>query len=260
MNRMRVAIVEDEKPAARLLYNMIKELRPDWTVDILNGSIDSACGWFDVNPHPDLLFLDIHLSDGNSFLFLERSRPKSAIIFTTAYDEYAVRAFTVNSIDYILKPIRKERLETAIKKYEGLVGLRATGVNPFPDLSEILRSISKKEEKKYRSRFLIYAADKMVTLNVRDIAFFYSDNKVAVAVTFDSREYALDLSLDRIMSQLDPDVFFRINRQMVISIDAIIRIEPYHSGKLVVSTKPKYREKVLVSKEKAAAFKIWLNF
>lgn len=258
MNDITVAIIEDEKPAARLLENMIRQLRPEWKVVQVPGSIEEAVKWFASNPHPDILFLDIQLSDGNSFLFVEQAMPESLIIFTTAYDEYAVRAFSVNSIDYLLKPVRLERLESAILKFERLKGMHPGGTglgNVLDTLKDMLNP-----GKKYRTRFLIDCNDRFITLPVSDVAFFYSRNKITFATATSGREYAVDLSLDRLVEQLDPDKFFRTNRQSIVNMEAITRVEPYFQGKLVVHTRPECPEKIIVSKEKQMLFKMWLNY
>ena len=225
MNNIQVAIIEDEKPAARLLEGMIKKLRPQWDIIKIPGSIESSVAWFASHPHPDIVFLDIQLSDGNSFLFIEQVCPTSLIIFTTAYDEYAVRAFTVNR----------------------------------NDLLEVLHSLTY-PGKKYRTRFLISGNEKLITLQVEDIAYFYSLNKITFAVTRQNKEYIIDFPLDKLMEQLDPDKFFRTNRQTIINIESIVKIEPYFQNKVIVHIKPEHKEKILVSKEKWASFKLWLNY
>ncbi len=259
MNEIRkIAIVEDDKPAARLLESMLKALRPQWEVYLLPGSIAGAAEWFTTHDHPDILFLDIHLSDGNSFQLLELVRPQSLIVFTTAFDEYAVQAFTVNSIDYLLKPFEQERLLDAIVKYETITGAHAASVKK-DELLDVLRSLSN-PGKKFRTRFLISKTDKSYKLDVNDVAYFYSEGKITFAVTFQGKEHIIDLTLDRLTEQLDPDLFFRANRQTLLHEKAITRIESYFHGKIVVHTQPAFREKILVSREKAKSFKWWLNY
>lgn len=257
MNKLRVAILEDEVPAARLLHSMIRRLRPDWEITVLPGNIEEAVKWFCENPHPDLLFLDIQLSDGNSFDFLSSACPSSIVIFTTAYDQYAVRAFSVNSIDYLLKPIDEKRLLEAIVKYESLIGNNAR--QPDDYLNTILESLQSRE-KRYRTRFLILGSDRFLTLEVADIAYFYSENKVTFAVTFAGQEHIVDLSLNKLAEQLDPDRFFRANRQLLLCIHSITHIEPYFNGKVVVFVKPPFKNQITVSEEKITAFKLWLNY
>lgn len=258
MSKIKAVIIEDEVPAARLLYTMISRLRPDWETKVLPGNIEDAVAWFASNEHPDLIFLDIQLADGNSFDFLARAHPRSTVIFTTAYDEYAIRAFSVNSIDYLLKPIDELRLLEAIVKYESMVK-RYPDVRQEEYLAEAMDSL-RQREKRYRSRFLITGADKLWTLPVEQIAYFYSENKITFAVTHRGEEHMIDLSLDKLTDQLDPDQFFRANRQVLLCVNAIRRIEPHFNGKVVVMVIPEFRQKITISKEKVSAFKLWLNY
>lgn len=257
MNKQNVVVIEDEIPAARLLHSMVSRIRPEWNITVLPGSVDDTIAWFASHPHPDLIFLDIQLADGNSFDFLSVANPSSAIIFTTAYDQYAVRAFTVNSIDYILKPVDEQRLSDAILKYETLQG----NGRPLPDdyLNTLLDALQPRD-KRYRTRFLISGVERFWSLQVSDIAYFYSENKVTFAVTRTGQEHIIDLSLNRLMEQLDPDRFFRANRQVIVCITAIDHAEPYFNGKIVVTVRPPYKNKITISEEKLTAFKQWLNF
>ncbi|MEG1545761.1 MAG: LytTR family DNA-binding domain-containing protein [Bacteroides sp.] len=258
MNNVSAVIIEDEIPAARLLHSMVKRLRPDWQLTILPGNIEEAVKWFDEHSHPDVIFLDIQLSDGNSFDFVAEAKPSSTIIFTTAYDEYAIRAFSVNSIDYILKPVDEERLKEAIGKYEASLGRTSMPVKEY--LDNIIESLSKPIDKRYRTRFLISGTDKFTTLQVSDIAYFYSENRITTAVCYNGKEQFIDLSLDKLSEQLDSDKFFRANRQFIIGIDSIKKIEPYFNNKVVVLVTPVSKEKILVSREKITSFKMWLNY
>lgn len=257
MSDLRVAIIEDELPAARLLHSMLRRLRPAWDITVLPGSVEEAVQWFAENRHPDLLFLDIQLSDGDSFGFLTSARPSSVIIFTTAYDQYAIRAFTVNSIDYILKPVDEKRLLEAIVKYETLVTTNNSPADGYLDM--ILDSLQHRE-KIYRTRFLISGKDRYSPLEVSDVAYFYSENKITFAVTYSGQEHIIDLSLNKLVEQLDPDQFFRANRQILLCVKAIDHIEPYFNGRIVVFVKPPYKSQIIISEEKITAFKLWLNF
>ncbi len=257
MSDLRVAIIEDEVPAARLLHSMLRRLRPAWDITVLPGSVEEAVQWFAENRHPDLLFLDIQLSDGDSFGFLTSARPSSVIIFTTAYDQYAIRAFTVNSIDYILKPVDEKRLLEAIVKYETLVTTNNSPADGYLDM--ILDSLQHRE-KIYRTRFLISGKDRYSPLEVSDVAYFYSENKITFAVTYSGQEHIIDLSLNKLVEQLDPDQFFRANRQILLCVKAIDHIEPYFNGRIVVFVKPPYKSQIIISEEKITAFKLWLNF
>ncbi len=256
MNKLRVAIVEDEVPAARLLHSLIARVRPEWEITLLPGTIEEAVQWFAANKHPDLLFLDIQLSDGTSFELLSLAKPSSAVIFTTAYDEYAIRAFSVNSIDYILKPVDEQRLAEAICKFETLTGAYVHSDNYLDTLLDALQ----RREKRFRTRFLITGVDKLRTLQVEQIAYFYSENKVTTAVTNEGKHHVVDLPLTRLEEQLDPDRFFRANRQVLLSVGAITHIEPYFNGKVSVTVRPAHKDKITISEEKISAFKAWLNY
>lgn len=253
MTKYNCVIIEDEIPAARLLHSMIKNIRSEWNIAIIDGNIENAVKWFSENPHPDIIFLDIQLSDGNSFVFIDRAKPQSTIIFTTAYDEYAVKAFSVNSIDYLLKPIKRERLEDAIIKYETLTSKNGNYL-------DVIKECLMPKEKRYRTRFLVSGIDKLWTLEVDDISYFYSENKITYGVTFSGVEHTIDISLDRLTEQLNPDSFFRANRQTIISVKSIKKIEPYFNGKIIVLVSPASKEKIVVSREKMTQFKIWLNY
>ncbi len=257
MNKITAAIIEDELPANRLLNNMIKDMRPEWEILTLPGSIEESVEWYNRNPHPDILFLDIQLTDGNSFLFIEQAQPASLIVFTTAYDEYAIRAFTVNSIDYLLKPIRRERLQEAIIRFERLYTKLSPGFHK-EQVEDILQIVQEKG-KKYRSRVLVSAGDKFFALSIDEIAYFYSENKCTFAVT-GQKEHLVEQTLEQLSSELDPDIFFRTNRQTVLKIGAIQRVEPYFQNRVVVHVEPPFKEQIIVSREKVTAFKQWLNY
>lgn len=254
-----VWIVEDEEPAARLLKRMILKLRPSWQVEHVATSNEEAEAWFKEHPQqPEILFMDVELSDGNSFEFIEKVKPESMMVFVTAYDEFALRAFSVNSIDYLLKPVNTDRLRATIEKYERL------SVAYFQDLSrqhnwkEVSENAS--GEKRYRTRFLIERGNQLETLHVEDIAYFFSENKICYAQTFNEGNFVLEASLDRLGEELNPDAFFRATRQMLICPKAITKIENYFQGKVAIHTNPPYKEQILVSKEKAEAFRKWLKY
>lgn len=254
MNKtIKAIIIEDEAPASRLLHAMLTRLRPNWDIKILTDSVEEATEWFSKNTHPDLIFLDIQLADGNSFDFLTQAKPKSSIIFATAYDQYAIRAFTVNSIDYILKPVDEDRLLEAIVKFESTSMVA-------PDYIDTILEAIQPQTKRYRTRFLISQGDKFVTLMVEDIAFIYSENKMTYAINFKGATFQVELPLNTLVEQLDPDTFFRANRQIIINIKSVVKIEPYFAGKISVTTHPKSPVQAIVSREKSVMFKTWLNY
>lgn len=255
--KLNTVIIEDEIPAARLLHSMISSLRPDWNIEIIPGSVNGVIEWFASHEHPELIFLDIHLTDGDAFDFLSVVKPKSAVIFTTAYDQYAIRAFSVNSIDYILKPVDEQRLAEAIAKYESQYNQNWLQSEKY---IETLLEALKHPEKRYRSRFLISGTDDFWSLRVEDIAYFYSEERTTFAVTPNGREHILDLSLNKLEEQLDPTQFFRINRQMILNIDAIDRAAPFLKGRIKVMVHPPFKSDIIVSEGKSSAFRLWLNY
>ncbi|MGN1210625.1 MAG: LytR/AlgR family response regulator transcription factor [Candidatus Cryptobacteroides sp.] len=255
MTKIKAVIIEDEIPAARLLMSMVSTMRPEWDVEIIPGCIDDAVEWFNTNEHPDLIFLDIHLSDGDAFEFLTEAKPDSAIIFTTAYDQYAVRAFSYNSIDYILKPVDDEHLSKAIEKFESTAGQQDNG-----KYLELILDTLKAPARKYRNRFVISCGDELRVLQVDSISYFYTEEKVTYAVTADGREHAIDVALNHLEEQLDPQQFFRVNRQFILNIDCIDRAMPYHKGRMLVKVHPSFRSEIIVSEGRSAAFRVWLNY
>jgi DNA-binding LytR/AlgR family response regulator len=258
MNNIKVLIIEDEIPAQRMLKKMLTEL--DYEIEVVGclDSIKSSVEWFKNNPHPEIVLLDIQLSDGISFDILEQTAIDSMIIFTTAYDEYALRAFKVNSLDYLLKPIDKADLRAAFEKFEHYSKKFIHYKNTEIDYTEIVSTI-KNAEPDYRKRFLIQSDEDYFQLPVEQIAYFHSVQKITLAVTFEQRKYPVNFSLENLKEQLDPELFFKVNRQFTININAIKKIHSYFQGKLVINTKPAHSEEIIVGKDKAASFKRWLD-
>jgi DNA-binding LytR/AlgR family response regulator len=254
---MKTLIVEDELPTRRLLRDMIQKIRPQWTISGCTGSVEETIDWLKENPQPDLIFMDIQLSDGSSFEIFEKIVVKSPVVFTTAYDEYAIQAFKVNSIDYLLKPVNKKKLEMAIEKYENFFSKDATPKSEidYKALAQVLSSGTNS----YRSRLLINLADGFQKLDTNKIAWLISSNKITTAVTFDGHHHVVDFTLDRLEKELDPAKFFRANRQYILNIETIHKVENWFNGKLVVKTQPDIKEKIVVSRERAKSFKDWIN-
>lgn len=261
---MRVVIIEDERPAAVRLKKMVAKVRPEWEVVTLPGIIDECVIWFSEHEHPDLIFLDIHLMDGNAFNFIDEAKPNSLIIFVTAYDEYALKAFSVNSIDYLLKPVKKDRLQQAITKFEGIYDSveKIDHEQALQNICNALTNISSNNTptKKFRTRILVNANGQFITLLIQDIAYFYTENKVTSAVLKTGQIYAIDQSLNKLEEELDGDLFFRVNRQILVSAEAIVKLEPYFLNKVTVQVNPPYSSIIKVSRDKVAALKDWLNF
>lgn len=255
---LKVLIIEDEIPAQRLLKETLQELKFETeVVDCLN-SIKSAVEWFQNNSHPEIVLLDIQLSDGLSFEIFKQVNIESMIIFTTAYDEYAIQAFKVNSLDYLLKPIEKDELQAAFEKYHQYNKQFIQEKNSSINFSE-LASLIKNEKPEYRKRFLIHSNESFFHLSVEEIALLYSMQGITFAVTFEKREYPVNFSLESLKEQLNPEKFFKVNRQIIINIEVIKRVHSFFNGKLKLETQPSHSEDIVIGKDKAAAFKRWLD-
>jgi DNA-binding LytR/AlgR family response regulator len=255
---MKVLIIEDEIPAQRLLKDMLAEL--DYEIEVVGclNSIKSSLEWIKNNPQPELVLMDIQLSDGICFDIFEQVSIESMIIFTTAFDEYAIQAFKVNSLDYLLKPIEKDELKMAFEKYAHYSKKFIRHKNSEIDYTEVVSMINKAEPS-YRKNFLIQAHEYFFQLSVEQIAYFLSLEKITFAVTFDKKKYPINFSLQKLTEQLDPNLFFKVNRQLIINNKAIQKIHPFFQGKLIIDAKPTHSEKIIVGKDKAAIFKRWLD-
>ena len=245
-------IVEDESFAAQNLHNMIKSI--DTKIDIIGvlQSVEDSIEWFSQNQHPDVVFMDIHLADGDSFEIFEQVEIKSQIIFTTAYDEYALRAFEVNSIDYLLKPIDTEDLERALQKL--------TRQTPAATISQdlILKIMdSFQEEYKYKNTFLVSYRDKLVPVSVDNMAYVYTEDKQVWIVCFDGQRYSIGSTLNNLMDELDPKKFYRANRQYIVAHKAIKDMSIWFQGKLAINLTVPTEERIIVSRAKSDEFKDW---
>ena len=238
-----------------MLKNLIAGLRPGWKVEAAVGSIADAVEWFSTNEQPDLIFSDIQLTDGTCFEIFEQVSISSFIIFTTAYDEYAVQAFKVNSVDYLLKPVSVEMLEKAIEKFESY---KSTGNRSMSDMKDLMNSLLNGKIN-YRSRLMVPVADGFVKVDINDVAFFHSFNKITSVTSFDRKNYIANFTFEKLEMQLDPEMFFRANRQFILNINSITKIENWFNGKLIVKTRPEAIEKIVISRERARAFKEWID-
>lgn len=248
---MKALIVEDEKPAARQLVNILNETGNIHVIEITD-SIKSTVKWLEANPQPDLIFMDIHIADGSAFKIFEHVNILCPVIFTTAYDEYALKAFKVNSIDYLLKPITIEAVEKALAKLN-----RLTSTGRLPEqIQQLLLSL--KEEKSYKTHFLIpLKGSKMVPLLADDIACFSIDSGKIVAKTFDEKIYPLDFTLDELTAKLNPAGFYRANRQFIIAKKAVKDVDFWFGSRLSVNLNIPIHEKILVSRTKVSEFNEW---
>lgn len=251
---MNVLIIEDEKPAARRLARLLSELNVE--VSTMLHSVEEAVEWFQKNEHPDLIFLDIQLSDGLSFEIFDVVEVRSAIIFTTAYDEYALQAFKLNSIDYLLKPIDDEELASAVKKYQNLKPDRSQIVLDFDDVKKFLVNPLERE---YKKRFTIRLGQHLKIINADEIECFYSENKGTYAATKEGRNYLLDTTLENLENELSPQIFFRVSRKFYVNINHIKDIVSYTNSRLSIKLNRFNEQEIIVSRERVRDFKLWLE-
>jgi len=251
---MNIIIIEDEKPAARLLQRKVEKLGLQITA--LLHSVEESVLWFQNNQHPDLIFLDIQLSDGLSFEIFENIDIKSAIIFTTAYDEYALRAFKLNSIDYLLKPIDEEELETAVNKFKAR---NSNTSNLSLDFEMIKKMLVNPIDRTFKRRFTIKMGQQLKMINIDEVECFFSENKGTYLHTFENRNYLLDGTLEQLEAELDPQNFFRVSRKFIIPMKGIKEIQLHSNSRLKVIL-PSYKDdEIIVSREKVADFKTWIG-
>lgn len=251
---MNVIVIEDEKPSARRLSRLLEEL--DVEVSVMLHSVEESIHWFQDNEHPDLIFLDIQLSDGLSFEIFEQVEVKSAIIFTTAYDEYALQAFKLNSIDYLLKPIDDEELESAVKKYRNLKPQAQKLALDFDDIKKLLVNPVEREHKK---RFTVKVGQHLKIINADEVECFYSENKGTYAATSDGRNYLLDTTLENLETELNPKIFFRVSRKFYVNINHIKDIISYTNSRLQIKLNHFSEQEIIVSRERVRDFKLWLE-
>lgn len=253
---IKAVIIEDEQLIAKELANKIANLTDDITIVEILPSLKTAKKWFMQNAEPDLLFMDIQLSDGVSFELFDHFTLKCPVIFTTAYDEYAIRAFKVNGIDYLLKPIDETDLKNAIEKYRNLL----SGKTNFPvDMQQLMATLSAPQASLYKEKFIVNVRNNWIPVDTREIACFMRDN-LNYLYTFTGDKYILDYTtLEDIEELLDPKLFYRANRQSIIHINAIQSVKPHENQKLSVFLKAPLKMEVDISREKAPAFKKWFD-
>ena len=251
---MKTIIIEDEKPSARRLSRLLLNLGVE--VSQMLHSVEEAVEWFQNNTHPDLIFLDIQLSDGLSFEIFDVVEVKSAIIFTTAYDEYALQAFKLNSIDYLLKPIDDEELEAAVEKYRYLRPETKPLTLNFDDIKNLLVNPLERE---YKKRFTARVGQHLKIINADEVESFYSENKGTYAATSDGRNYLLDTTLENLENELEPQTFFRVSRKFYININHIKDIVSYTNSRLQIKLNHFNEQEIIVSRERVKDFKLWLE-
>lgn len=251
---MKYVIIEDEDPAALRLEKMIREIASEAEMIHHLVSVKSSIDYLKKNPAPDLIFMDIQLGDGNSFEIFDKVTPGCPVIFTTAYDQFAVQAFKVNSIDYLLKPVKKEELNGAIAKYRQ----QSKKGSPAPaDFDKLITFIKNKTE--FQKRLLIRFGDTIKAVEVDDVAYFYTESKVNFLCTFDNKTYPIDQNLDQMEAMINPALFFRINRQFIVHIKAIAKMVSYSKSRVKLILSPPSEIETIVSTERSPNFKTWLT-
>ena len=252
---MTTIIIEDEKPAARLLQRKLEKLNIE--VGVMLHSVEESIEWFLKNEHPDLIFLDIQLSDGLSFEIFEEIDVKSAVILTTAYDEYALKAFKLNSIDYLLKPIDEDELEVSISKFKTRL--------PKPerkmqlDFEQIKQMFQNPFDKNFKTRFTVKIGQHLKVISTDEIECFFSENKGTYIHTFDDRNYLIENTLEVLEQELDPSAFYRISRKFIIPLKSVKEIVMYSNSRLKLILPSYKQDEVIVSREKVQEFKNWIG-
>jgi two-component system, LytTR family, response regulator LytT len=253
---MKVLIIEDEELAVKKLQKTLAAVDSSAEVVGITDSIKSSVEWLQQHPAPDLILMDIELADGQSFEIFSLTEVKGPVIFTTSYDEYALKAFKVNSVDYLLKPIQKDELQNALSKYKKMNGDGKADVS----LDNLVKELQMKlQPKEYRKRFLVKSGQKLVSIEVGEISYFYSDGRLNFFKTADNKKYVVDYTMDELEDMLDPEKYFRISRSFYVSIASIDKIDDYFGNRLILQLKPLVDKEALVSREKVTDFKKWMG-
>jgi len=247
---MKALIIEDEKPASRRITKLLLEVDPNIEILSILDSVESSIQWLSQNPEPEIMFMDIHLADGSSFDILKKTNVSCPVIFITAYDEFAIDAFKVNSVDYLLKPVKKEDLETAILKYKNLK-------HSFSNIG--IENLVNSSSKKYKDRFVIKLGNKIKSILIEEIAYFYSKDKLSFICDKEGKNYPIDLSLDKIELLLDPNDYFRVNRQIITHASSIKDIQTSTKSRIILTLQPASNIEAVISSERSSIFKKWLK-
>jgi len=268
---MTILLLEDEYPAAERLQRLLAQTAPEAQVLAVLDTVSGALAWLAAHPAPDLILSDIQLADGLSFEIWEQAVVRSPVIFTTAFDSYAIRAFRANSIDYLLKPVKLAELQTALAKFrqwteelkgksEEFTGAETSVFNSTINASmERLLEALPRPGKPFKTRFLVRQGEQLLPLPVAEAAWFVSRHETTTLMAADGRRFVVDYTLEQLETLLDPTLFFRLNRQIIAQLPAVQRLHPHFNGKLLVELQPPASEEVLVSREKASAVKAWLE-
>lgn len=258
---MKILIVEDEELAVKKLQKTLAALGDDIEIVGTSDSIATTVEWMRANPAPDLILMDIELADGQSFEIFNLTEVKSPVIFTTSYDEFALKAFKVNSVDYLLKPVQKDELEAAIGKFKTMKQLfNKKDGGDDGQISALVKELQQTlSHKEYRKRFLVKHLQKLVSIDISNIAYFFSDDRLSFFKTMDDKKYVIDYTIDEIEAMVDPQAFFRINRGFLVAISSIDQIHDYFGNRLKLNLRPVIDKEALVSREKVSDFKTWMG-
>ena len=251
---MRILIIEDEIPAANRLAKMMQAITDELEVVKKIDSVEAAVKFLGSAENIDLIFMDIQLADGLSFDIFQQTKVKAPVIFTTAFDQYTLKAFKVNSIDYLLKPIDEKELEQAIEKYRQLYHQKENGIS-----EKILKMVQDINTMRYKERLLIKRGQQLSYLKTESTAYCYADGKLCYAVDFTNNKYMLESNLSQLEEQLQPNKFYRINRQLLVNIDAVSKVHTWLGGRLKLELLPSTKSDTVVSRERVNGFKEWLG-
>ncbi len=251
---MKILIIEDEKPAQDRLQKQLLAIDPAIEIVGFLDSIKNSVSWLKQNEHPDLLLLDIQLADGLSFSIFEQVNTNTPIIFCTAYDEHAIKAFKLNSVDYLLKPIDQGELAGALDKYNAYHKQAQQTIN-----MDALQQLLNEPKKRFKQRFMVKVGDKIKSIDHQQIQFFYSEQKATFLQTADKRKYIIDYTLDQLDEMIDPSIFFRLNRKYITSLEAIENVFSYSNSRLKVMLNDCTDNDILVSRERVGKLKEWLD-
>lgn len=251
---MRILIIEDEHFAAKRVQSLIMDHLPDAVILDVLDSIEESVKWLSSHVMPNLIFMDIQLADGLSFTIFEKINVSCPVVFTTAYDEYALNAFRVNSIDYLLKPLEEKSFRRAIEKYQQFFKSNLQDINWKKVTNQMFNS-----QEKYKKRFLIKTGQAYTYLDIQDIKLIYSEDSLSFAIKHENKKLLIDKSMDKIESDLDPTQYFRINRKFIVPLESIQKIHPYFNSRLKLELGFKHECELIVSRDKVGAFKEWLD-
>ncbi len=249
-----ILIIEDEHYAAKRLQTLLSDCLSDAHILSVCDSIEDSVEFLKNKPNPDLIFMDIQLADGLSFDIFKQIEVTVPVIFSTAFDEYTLQAFKVNSIDYLLKPVDKKELSHALEKFKTLHQNKIQA----PDWQQLIQNFQQ-PQKVYKTRFLVKNGQEFIRLKVEDIAYYYSEDGLTFAVTQEGKRHIIDPALDQLSEQINPDLFYRINRKQIVQIDSIAKIHTYFNNRLKLDLRPTYSGDVIVSRERVKDFKKWIG-